>query len=305
MTVLVVGGSGFLSGTIARAALAAGHTVYAVTRGRRPLDPGVRPIVADRHDAPAFAAAVSAAIAEAGGSVDLVIDAIPYTAADASQDVSVFGDRAARFVYISTDFVYAPERRRFPQPEEPAHYLDTGYGGNKRAGERVLIDVGAAALPWVILRPGHIYGPGSLLGCLPPAARDPDLISKLLAGEPIELVGAGRLLQQPVFAPDLARVILDVGGAAATAVVGRVFNVAGPEVIESVEYYRVIAECLEVGLAVKEVPLLEYARANPEKASFLCHRFYDLGALARAGIRLPDTPLGDGLRSHVESLRSA
>ena len=36
MKVLVIGGSGFLSGTLARTALSQGHQVWTITRGQRP-----------------------------------------------------------------------------------------------------------------------------------------------------------------------------------------------------------------------------------------------------------------------------
>ena len=46
---LIVGGSGFVSGTVARRAVASGWRVWAVTRGRLPMPDGVIAIVADRE----------------------------------------------------------------------------------------------------------------------------------------------------------------------------------------------------------------------------------------------------------------
>ncbi len=303
--ILVVGGSGFLSGTIVSAALRAGNSVFVITRGNRPVEAGAHALVADRHDKSAFAAAVEEGLQAVGGRFDLVVDAIPFTPDDARQDVEAFGGRTNRFVYVSTDFVYDPERRRFPQTEDDADYLTTGYGGNKRAGEEVLLAAGTAQLPWVVVRPGHIYGPGSQLGCLPPVGRDPELISRLRAGSPVELLGDGHFLQQPTFVEDLARVILELGEAAPEQCVGEIMNVAGPDIVESVEYYRIVAEELGVGLTVTEVPVGEYTRENPDKASFICHRFYDLSRLAATGVSLPATSLADGLRKHVRSLMDA
>jgi nucleoside-diphosphate-sugar epimerase len=206
---------------------------------------------------------------------------------------------------ISTDFVYDPQRRRYPQNEADADYLTDGYGGLKRKAEEVLLAAGSLDLPWVVLRPGHIYGPGSLLGCLPPVGRDAQLIDKLRCGAGIPLVGAGRYLQQPIFAPDLARVILELAEASSERCVGGIFNVAGPDVVESVEYYRIVTDALGVELRIDEVPVLEYAREHPDKGSFLCHRFYDLSRLASTGVRLPETPLREGLGVHVAERISA
>ena len=304
-TVLVIGGSGFLSGTVARAAVASGDTVAVVTRGRRPAPSGAHPFVADRHDRESFAAAVDSALALAGGRFDLVVDAIAFTPEDARQDVELFSDTTNRLVLVSTDFVYDPGKRRFPQREDDADYLADGYGGRKRAAEEVLVAAGTDALPWVVVRPGHIYGPGSELGCLPPVGRDPELLGRLRRHEQIELLGGGHFLQQPVFVGDLVRVVLELGRVDPSRCVGGVLNVAGPRIVESVEYYRLVARELGVDLAVTELPVDSYARAHPEKASFICHRFYDLARLAATGVRLPDTPLATGLREHVRSLIEA
>ncbi|TVQ24495.1 MAG: NAD-dependent epimerase/dehydratase family protein [Spirochaetaceae bacterium] len=300
--ILVIGGSGFLSGTLVTAALHAGNSVYVVTRGQRPVPNGARALVADRHDSRAFAAAVDEGLRQAGGRFDLVVDAIPFSPDDARQDVEAFGGRTGRLVFVSTDFVYDPLRRRFPQTEDGAEYVQHGYGGNKRKAEEVLLAAGTDDVPWVVLRPGHIYGPGSQLGCLPPLGRDPGLISRLRAGTPVELLGGGHFLQQPVFVGDLVRVILELGDAAPEPTVGNIMNVAGPEIIESVEYYRIVAEALGVDLKVDEIPVAAYARDNPDKASFICHRFYDLSRLAATGVQLPATRLADGLNTHVSAL---
>jgi nucleoside-diphosphate-sugar epimerase len=60
MKVLVLGGSGFVSGTLARRARDAGHAVTVVTRGRQPVDGDFSAIVADLGDRPTFAAAIAA-----------------------------------------------------------------------------------------------------------------------------------------------------------------------------------------------------------------------------------------------------
>src|SRR5262245_58255017 len=52
--ILILGGSGFLSGTMAREAVGEGHEVWVVTRGQRPLLAEVQAIVADRKERDAF-----------------------------------------------------------------------------------------------------------------------------------------------------------------------------------------------------------------------------------------------------------
>jgi nucleoside-diphosphate-sugar epimerase len=300
--ILILGGSGFLSGTLARRAVAAGHQVWTVTRGQRGLPAGVTPLVADRHDAAAFAQA----IAGAQTTWDLVVDCIAYDPADIGQDIDCFASRAHHLIFVSTDFVYDPARRRLPQAEEPAVYAREGYGGKKRLCELALM-AGAAEeatreMQWTVARPCHIYGPGSLLGCLPLHGRDPALLDRLRAGEPLRLAGGGYFLQQPILARDLADSLLGMAGNPATY--GQVFNLAGPDTVACRTYYQIIAEWLGVALHVEEAPVAQMLAERPETAPFLCHRFCDLGKLAAAGVPLPSTPLAEGLAEHVASLQA-
>ena len=296
MKILIVGGSGFVSGELARRAVEAGHEVWAVTRGRRPMPQGVHALTADRSDATAFRNAVR------GAEVrwDFAADCICYTPADMERDVEVLTGTASQLLFISTDFVFDPARRVFPQPEESAHYLSEGYGGQKRACELLLARSAPPSLPWTVLRCCHIYGPGSQLGCLPAHSRDPDLIARLKRGEALRLVGGGAYLQQPLFVRDLADLILSAAGR--ESAYGELYNVAGPEIVESRRYYEDIAAELGVRASFEEIPVERYRAEHPEHASFLCHRIYRLDKLERSGLRVPATPLRAGIAAHVRSL---
>lgn len=296
LNILLIGGSGFVSGTLARVAMAAGHAVWTVTRGQRPLLEGVTPIIADRRDRAAFRLAIE----QLALTWDLVVDCIGFVAEDAQQDIEVFRDRARQCVFISTDFVYDPAQRRFPQGEETDHYLADGYGGQKRQCELVFLHGDTGPMTWTILRPGHIYGPGSLLGCLPLHSRDAQLLTTLQAGQPLRLVGGGHFLQQPILAYDLAQTILSCYGNANAQ--GQIYLTAGPDWIESRAYYAIIADLLGVALQIEEVSVGEFLAANPDRQSFLCHRIYDLSKLRAAGLHVPATPIAEGLRQHVASL---
>jgi nucleoside-diphosphate-sugar epimerase len=295
MRILIIGGSGFLSGTIARVAHAAHHDVTIVTRGQRPAPPGVTMIVADRKDQAGFVRAIAAAKT----SWDLVVDSIGFAGEDGQQDIDAFAGRCGHFVFVSTDFVYSPVQRPFPVDETFARFSDASYGAGKIAAEKLLLAAGAK-LKTTILRPCHIYGPGSQLGCLPLHGRDPKLIDRLRIGEPLKLVGGGHFLQQPVYAPDLAEMILSCHGN--EKAVGQIFNAPGPDVIESAEYYHIIAAVLGVKATIEEVSITEHLKAHPGHASFCCHRVYDRRRAIEAGLKVPATPIAVGLRHHVEAI---
>lgn len=301
-SLLILGGSGFLSGALARLAAERGLAVSVLTRGQRPVPAGLTPLVADRNDPAAFDAAITAA----DRHWDLVVDVIAFSGAHGLQDVAAFRARARRLILISTDFVYHPTRRRLlidPDVDTaPALFADAGYGRGKRDAELALIDGDTGAMSWTILRPGHIFGPGSQLGCLPRHSRDPDLIARLRAGEPLHLVGGGHFIQHPVYVRDLADVILRAGACPAAA--GRTYHVAGPEPVESWRYYQHIADHLGVPLHITEDPIAPYLAEHPEHAPFLCHRLYDTRALSRDGLA-PTTPIATALALHVDALLNA
>jgi nucleoside-diphosphate-sugar epimerase len=296
--VLIIGGSGFLSGTLAERAISRGYHVWTLTRGRRHLPAKTINLIADRQDRAAFKQVIEDTLT----TWDMVIDCIAYSPEDILQDLSVLQGLTGHLVFVSTDFVYDAAFRQFPQNEDTEHFTIEGYGYQKRLAELALVRY-PGDLPWTIVRPCHIYGPRSLLGCLPAHSRDADLIDRINAGEPLRLVGGGHFLQQPVLARDLSDMLLDLQNNQNTY--SQVLNAAGPDVVESWRYYQIIAEILECDVKIEEIPVGPYLAENPNASSFLCHRFYDLRKAQSLGVQLPGTPLRQGLEEHVESLLPA
>lgn len=91
-------------------------------------------------------------------------------------------------------------------------------------------------MKWTILRPCHIYGPGSLLGCVPHQSRNPQLLDVMRAGQPLNLLGGGYHLQQPIFAPDLAQTILSCYGNPNTP--KQIYMTVGPDLIEAAGFLQ-------------------------------------------------------------------
>ncbi|MBD9281098.1 MAG: NAD-dependent epimerase/dehydratase family protein, partial [Clostridiales bacterium] len=82
MKLLILGGSGFVSGRLAQIAIAQGHEVWCVTRGNRPIPEDVHALTCDAHDP----AALRAALASAQLQWDAALDCICRDAASASVD---------------------------------------------------------------------------------------------------------------------------------------------------------------------------------------------------------------------------
>lgn len=151
--VLILGGTGWLSGRIARRWQEAGATVTCLARGGRPAPPGARLVVADRDDPDAFA--------ELGRrDWDHVVD-ISSRAVHVAAAVDALGDRAARWTYVSSMSVYADDvtvgTDESAERHPPATSDDDDYGAQKAAAEDAVRVLGKRAL---IVRPGLIVGKG-------------------------------------------------------------------------------------------------------------------------------------------------
>lgn len=294
---LVIGGSGFVGRAICREAVATGFSVTSIGKGNNEAPPGINHITIDRRQAGALEETTSGI----GLKWDLVIDCAAYDAADVAQDVKLFGDRAGHLVYISSDAVFDPEPGRFPRGPTTGYEV-AGYGGEKRRGETVLENYGEGNLKWTVLRPTHIYGPGSELGCQPWHLRDPDLIDKLLGGQTLSLIAGGIVLQQPILVDDLAKMALSCLDAAHAR--GRSFLAVGPDIVEAREYYRLVAKCLDVEVRITEASVAAFLDEQPDLRFVVRHRAYEdqRPELAAAGIHVPSTPVEQGLSLHVKHL---
>lgn len=152
--VLVLGGTGWLSGRIARRWVDDGASVTCLARGGRPAPAGARLIVADRTAPDAYAAA-------AGEEWDEIVD-ISSDPAAVGAAVAALGERAAHWSYVSSLSVYADnadpdteESAALAVPLEPGDEYD--YSRAKSAAERAVSALGDRA---AIARPGLIVGPG-------------------------------------------------------------------------------------------------------------------------------------------------
>jgi nucleoside-diphosphate-sugar epimerase len=294
--ILIMGGNGFVGTAVADLALGRGDKVWYVTRGQK-VPEGVKEIDVDRRKEPAeFEKLIKACKVE----WDLVVDITGRTAEDVQQDVDVFRTRASHLVFISSDMVYDPRKRNFPQKEECDNYWQENSGLRMREAELKLIEGDCGDMHWTIFRPGHIYGPGSHLGCLPLENRKADLLIRMKKGERLKLVGGGHFLLQPLFCRDFAEMILSVIGK--KKAYEQVFAAAGPELIEARKYYFTIADILGMNMRIEEYPVFKYRKDHPENMPFLCHRYYDLSKLEASGLKMPTTPLREGLAIHVASV---
>jgi UDP-glucose 4-epimerase len=112
----------------------------------------------------------------------------------------------APFVYCSTYKTYGPARTLPIDPQRPPQKPDPhSYGCAKKLAERLLANAAArCGARWSIVRPTCIYGPGQHLH-----NAIPTFLRACWAGEAPTVFGTGRDVRDDVFAPDLARALME------------------------------------------------------------------------------------------------
>lgn len=151
--VLILGGTAWVSGRIARRWIDSGARVTCLARGTHPVPEGAVLVPADRDDADPYH--------HVHGDWDEIVD-VSRHAHHTRSAVEALGGRAAGWTYVSSTSVYADDAT--PATDESADTLrpahDGGqyeYGAHKVASEQVVRALGEQAR---IVRPGLIVGPG-------------------------------------------------------------------------------------------------------------------------------------------------
>lgn len=294
--VLVLGGGGFVSGAFTKALVDRGFRTWTLSRGYKNIPYGAVNLKADRKDA----ISMTSAVGRAKTNWDYVFDFSGYMPAYVRSSTSIFSRITQHYVFISSDLVYDHRRRSVPHNEEATAFASAGYGYQKRISERIVIDLQELGVYWTIFRPCHIYGPGSLLGCFPKHLRDRDLIRRLKGGQPIYLVDGGYFLQQPLYIEDFVNLLIGVITNPRSK--NELFLAAGPTIIRSSDYYRIIASLMSYPVKIIDVSAAEFLAINPENAHYLCHRVYSLSKLNKCGLPVPETSIREGLKCHLKSL---
>ncbi|WP_061016158.1 NAD-dependent epimerase/dehydratase family protein [Microbacterium sp. CCH5-D1] len=152
--VLILGGTGWLSGRIAGHWRDHGATVTCLARGTRPAPEGTVLVRGDREEASTYADL-------ARREWDHVVD-ISSQAAHVDRAVEMLGDRAARWTYVSSVSVYSDDETVGADesaPRHPAAVLgdEYEYAAQKVAAEDSVARLGERAL---VVRPGLIVGGG-------------------------------------------------------------------------------------------------------------------------------------------------
>ena len=245
---LILGGTGLIGRATARRLLAGGWRVDVTGRVRSHLPAdiaaaGGRFLITDADTPEQLRAAI-------GPGVDLLVDCICFTAANAT-GLLPLAREAGSTVMISSKAVYVdaaghhsnsatgprfsgPVRETQPTmaPSNGDYNSAEGYGANKVAAEQVLLDSG---LPITVLRPSKVHGQGAL------KPNEWVFVKRVLDQRPVVLLAhRGEGVDHTTAAANIAALIETVAGKPGQ----RILNSADPDAPSALQISRTIAQHL-------------------------------------------------------------
>jgi nucleoside-diphosphate-sugar epimerase len=237
--VMVTGASGFV-GRVACAELRErGHEVLALVRRLGSEPAGTTAIEGDLTDEHALHQAVAGAEPEA--ILHLAAEIATQRDAARVEAVNVEGTwrlieaaQAAggpKIVFAST--VVTGDAHGEVLDENSSLPVETAYGRSKQAGERLLRDCG---LPFVIVRPSHVYGPGGWYAS--------EIVGRLHQPGRLAIVGHGENWWDVVRVEDVATACAD---ALERGAPGAIYHVVDDQPLRYQEFVGLTAKALEIG----------------------------------------------------------
>jgi nucleoside-diphosphate-sugar epimerase len=209
--ILVTGATGFIGGQVARRLHGEGARVLALARheakGKPLADLGIDVVTGDIRDYERMAQILGEGIdivmhlaAWMRGQVKSQANAVNVDATRYLAEASA-ASGIRRFVYTSSIAVYGFHGDNNVDEDTPLELYGDPYGDSKILAERALIEVGrATGLPYVIVRPGMVYGPGSPGWTIRPA--------RWAKRGQTPLIGGGRGTAYPIYIDDLVNLLL-------------------------------------------------------------------------------------------------
>ena len=314
MRILLLGGSGLLSGAALRAFVLAGHEVSVLSRGARALPDRVTHLRADRTDSPALRAAL------ADRNFDFTADFLAYHAADIERMLAVPRFDPGRLVMISSGQVYlvaeSPkppfreedvERAVMPEPAPGTREQgEWAYGMGKRAAEAALARASeATGLRTLVLRLPVVQGEADREN----SRRLWAWIERMRDGEPLLLPEHGRQIVRFVYSADVAEALVTLA-ASPSWPTEPALNLAQPDESTLREFLDRVAV-----LAGATPRFVSVDRATLERAGLAdscapywgrwCSRPDPSRAIAMLGVRprSPSEYLPSVVRAHLEPPR--
>jgi nucleoside-diphosphate-sugar epimerase len=235
----VTGASGFLGHAVCAELVARDHQVVALVRRPGSQPAGTTAAAGDLSDGRALERILEAARADF--VIHLAAEIATQRDPGRIEEVNVNGTRrllaachavgGSRFVFVST--IVTGDAGGAVLDEDSSIPVETAYGRSKQQGEQL---VRGSGLPWVIIRPSHVYGPGGWYVA--------EIVKRLRQPGRFAVIGSGQHWWDVVRVEDVAAACV---AAAERARDGAVYHVVDDVPITYYDFVALTASALGVG----------------------------------------------------------
>jgi nucleoside-diphosphate-sugar epimerase len=236
-SILFIGGTGVISTAAAERAVALGHRLTILNRGRstRPVPEGADILTADVRDASAVRAAL------AGREFDAVADFITFTPDQAKASLDLFTGRTGQYVFISSASAYQKPPTRLPIREStPLKNPFWQYSRDKIACEELFYKAYREQdFPLTVVRPSHTYDRTKI--AMVGGWTD---IHRMRAGLPVMVHGDGTSLWTLTHSQDFAKAFVGLLGR--PQAVGESYTITSDEYLPWNQIYQLFARAAGV-----------------------------------------------------------
>ena len=258
MKILFIGGTGFISTSVSRLAVAKGFDLCVLNRGLREADlPGAQSLTADIHQPEQVRAALR------DTRFDAVVDWVAYKPEDIERDLALFRGRTRQFIFISSASAYQkPPGHHVIRESTPLCNPYWEYSRDKIACEaRLTRAYREEGFPVTIVRPSLTYSVNFPIalggwGCY-------TLADRMKKGRPIIVHGDGSSLWVVTHAEDFARGFLGLIGN--PMAIGDAFHITTDEVLTWNQIYETISDALGVKANLVHIASDFIARVSPSQ----------------------------------------
>jgi nucleoside-diphosphate-sugar epimerase len=238
LRVLFIGGTGTISASSVRLAVAHGFAVSVLNRGAnrtgRELPAEVEWLTGDVTDDASVAAAIG------DRSFDAVVNFLSFDEGDVPRMVELFGGRTRQYVHISSASIYrkpvltVPITESTPTgPNTPLPYAVAKWR-TELALQRAHREQG---FPVTVIRPSHTYDDAN-----PPLPGGWTVIDRIARGAEIPVHGDGTSLWTLTHAEDFAQGLVGLLGL--ERAIGETFHITGDDVLDWNQIYTLFAQAL-------------------------------------------------------------
>ena len=287
MKIAVLGGTRFIGPFLVRALLQKGHRVDVYHRGKTACEfpAEVRHVTIDRNLVGQTAAALSER------RPDAVIDMSGFRPSQV-REVLTAGLDLHHYVFCSSTSVYGRIGTGTPTESTPINARSDYERGKAGSEHKILSIHHESGIPVTILRLAHPYGPGDHL--VYGTGRDSLFLDRMRHGRSIVIPGSGDSRMHPIYVGDIAWAFVHVLGR--RDCLGRIYNLAGDEILTLNGYFASIGRVLERPVVTSHVPASWFAanthlwsqrRRNFDFAPIWCEYegAFDVRALHETGFR--------------------